>query len=240
VSLSAGYAFNVIGIVYSAFLMIDPCQLNRKLRIRPYGERAFLLEGLAQDERLFVMQCLDLNPPDTFLECVPGYDNLLVLFSRPVNASVISAWVHTFEFSSCAKTLPSRRHEVPVIYAGADLAAVAEATGLRVAEVISIHSSAEYTVRMMGFAPGFPYLDGLDKRLHLDRKASPRNRIEPGAVAIGGSHAGIYSVASPGGWHLLGRTELALFKPEKATGTSCDPRSVFTMAAGDTVKFIES
>jgi len=90
----------------------------------------------------------------------------------------------------------------------------------------------------MGFAPGFPYLDGLDERLHLKRKASPRDRIEPGSVAIGGSHAGIYSVASPGGWHLLGRTDFPLFQPEKARGTLSDAREVFALAAGDTVKFL--
>jgi KipI family sensor histidine kinase inhibitor len=91
---------------------------------------------------------------------------------------------------------------------------------------------------MMGFAPGFPYLDGLNERLHLERKASPHDRIQPGSVAIGGSHAGIYSVASPGGWHLLGRTDLMLFQPEKARGTVSDAREVFTLAAGDRVKFV--
>jgi KipI family sensor histidine kinase inhibitor len=220
--------------------MMDPCQLIRKLHIRPYGERGYLLAGLEQDELLAVLQCLDLEPPEAFQEYLPGYENLLVLFDRVVNVSVISKWMHDLRFDALPETKTSLRHVVPVVYDGVDLNAVAEATSLSVAEVVSIHLSAEYTVRMMGFAPGFPYLDGLDPRLHLERKASPRDRIEPGAVAIGGSHAGIYSVASPGGWHLLGRTELALFQPEKAKGVSCDPREVFAMATGDTVKFIES
>jgi len=126
---------------------------------------------------------------------------------------------------------------VPVVYDGPDLKSVAQATGLDVDAVVAIHSAPIYRVRMMGFSPGFPYLDGLDPRLHLERKASPRDHIVPGAVAIGGRHAGIYSVASPGGWHILGRTELALFQPEKAKAESVDPREVFALAPGDEVKF---
>ena len=91
---------------------------------------------------------------------------------------------------------------------------------------------------MIGFTPGFPYLDGLDQRLHLDRKAAPLSLIEPGTVAIGGSHAGIYSVASPGGWYRLGRTELSLFQPEQACNNVTQWRSIFSFAAGDSVKFV--
>lgn len=209
-------------------------------RIRAYGERGFLLDGLCADARLAIERACESTPPAGYQEYVPGYDNLLILFVSPVALSTVAAWLDGLKVGAARKPPGARRHEVPVIYDGPDLPAVAAATGLSVAEVIAIHSSAEYVVRMMGFAPGFPYLDGLDPRLYLQRKASPRNRIEPGAVAIGGSHAGIYSVASPGGWHLLGRTELRLFQPEQAKGASCDPREVFAMARGDTVRFIES
>jgi len=90
---------------------------------------------------------------------------------------------------------------------------------------------------MIGFTPGFPYLEGLDEALHLPRRASPRPRIEAGAVAIGGPHAGIYSVASPGGWHLLGRTPERLFDPPSAQGSAPEPRQVFRFAPGDRLRF---
>jgi KipI family sensor histidine kinase inhibitor len=90
---------------------------------------------------------------------------------------------------------------------------------------------------MMGFSPGFPYLDGLDPKLHLDRRPSPRNHIAPGSVAIGGSHAGIYSVASPGGWHLLGNTKWPLFDLEAAKLANPNPTTVFALSVGDRVHF---
>lgn len=206
-------------------------------RIRPYGERGYLVDQLSDADRFLVEQALAAAPPDGFGECVVGAENLLVLFKRPVSERVLSEWLAGVYRELLDASNTSRRIEVPVRYDGPDLAIVAAATGLSEAEVIAIHSAPEYRVRMMGFAPGFPYLDGLDARLHLERKASPRDRIEPGAVAIGGSHAGIYSVASPGGWHLLGRTDLSLFQPERARGRVSDVREVFALAAGDVVKF---
>lgn len=121
---------------------------------------------------------------------------------------------------------------VPTIYDGADLPAVAASAGLTVDEVIAIHAAGDYQVEAIGFAPGFPYLDGLDARLHLPRRASPRERIPAGSVAIGGGHAGIYPVATPGGWHLLGRTSVRLFLPEAG------PQKMFALRVGDSVRFV--
>jgi len=212
----------------------------KQVRIRPYGERGLLLDGFGSAERGLIEQTLRCDPPEALEDCVWGADNYLLLFVRPVEEAILRTWLNRLQGASGSMTAIAQRIEVPVIYDGPDLKAVAEATGLSEAEVIAIHSAPEYRVRMMGFTPGFPYLDGLDPRLHLERKASPRDRIEPGAVAIGGSHAGIYSVASPGGWHLLGRTELPLFRPELAKGSDCEARDIFTLSAGDTVKFIPS
>jgi KipI family sensor histidine kinase inhibitor len=209
----------------------------QQLRIRPYGERGYLLDVFEALDRNWVEHVVTLNPPEVLEECVWGAENCLLLFVRPVAAEVVRAWLDQLQVGHTKQTVASRRVEVPVAYDGPDLKAVAAATGLTEAEVVAIHSAPEYRVRMMGFAPGFPYLDGLDTRLHLERKVSPRDRIEPGAVAIGGSHAGIYSVASPGGWHLLGRTDLPLFRPDQAKGDACDSREIFALAAGDTVKF---
>lgn len=186
---------------------------------RPYGERGFLLDGFGDADRGWIEQALRCDPPQALEDCVWGADNCLLLFVRPVEEAILRTWLNRLQGASASMVMVARRIEIPVIYDGPDLQAVAQLTGLSKAEVVAIHSAPEYRVRMMGFTPGFPYLDGLDKRLHIERKASPRNRIEPGAVAIGGCHAGIYSVASPGGWHLLGRTELTLFRPEMAMET---------------------
>ncbi|WP_317191898.1 5-oxoprolinase subunit PxpB [Hymenobacter rubidus] len=109
--------------------------------------------------------------------------------------------------------------EIPVCYGGAfgpDLAAVAAHTGLSSEEVVTRHSAPEYLVHMMGFAPGFPYLGGLDERLATPRRTQPRPLVPAGAVGIAGAQTGIYSLPTPGGWQLIGRTPLQLFNPEWA------------------------
>jgi KipI family sensor histidine kinase inhibitor len=210
---------------------------NQDVRIRCYGERGYLLDGMSDAARGWIERGLERAAPQHYEEAVPGADNLLLLFKRPIALSALQEWLQQLQGEGSLVKSRSHCHEVPVVYDGPDLTAVAQATGYSEAQVVALHSAPEYRVRMMGFTPGFPYLDGLDPRLHLPRKASPRDRIAPGAVAIGGSHAGIYSVASPGGWHLLGRTELALFQPQKAKGSVCEPRAIFALAPGDRLKF---
>lgn len=107
---------------------------------------------------------------------------------------------------------------VPVCYGGEfgpDLAELAERRGMTPEEAATLHAEAEYRVAMIGFLPGFPYLAGLPERLASPRKEAPRPRVPPGAVGIGGLYTGIYPVASPGGWHWIGRTPLSLFDPDR-------------------------
>ena len=107
--------------------------------------------------------------------------------------------------------------EIPVVYGGEhgpDLDDVARATGLSPDEVCRRHAATEYVVCFVGFLPGFPYLGLLDPSLRLPRRASPRARVTPGAVAIAGEYTGIYPWASPGGWHLIGHTGVTLFDPQ--------------------------
>lgn len=123
--------------------------------------------------------------------------------------------------------------EIPVCYGGAhgaDLDAVAVHAGLTTGEVIARHCAVEYRVAMLGFAPGFAYLLGLDPALHMPRRAEPRLRVPPGSVAIGGAQTGIYPRELPGGWQLLGRTPLALFDAN-ATHPAL-------LAPGDRVRFV--
>jgi KipI family sensor histidine kinase inhibitor len=106
--------------------------------------------------------------------------------------------------------------EVTVRYGGADgpdLEAIAELKGLRPADVAELHASVIYQVLFLGFAPGFAYLGGLPDRLATPRRESPRERVPAGSVAIAGAHSAVYPGALPGGWHLIGRTDVALFDP---------------------------
>lgn len=125
------------------------------------------------------------------------------------------------------------QHRLPVCYGGvhgADLAAVAERLGLPPAAVIERHCAGEYTVAMLGFAPGFAYLLGMDPRLQVPRLARPRTRVPAGSVGIGGAQTGIYPGELPGGWQLIGRTPLRLFDP----GNEARP---CRLAPGDRVRF---
>jgi inhibitor of KinA len=105
---------------------------------------------------------------------------------------------------------------LPVCYGGEfgpDLETVAAHCGLGAAEVITLHSGAAYRVHAIGFVPGFPYLGGLPAALGVPRRATPRTRVPAGSVGIGGAQTGVYPMATPGGWHLIGRTPLALYRP---------------------------
>lgn len=122
--------------------------------------------------------------------------------------------------------------EIPVRYGGADgpdLAALAKHTGLSVDEVVKRHTETEYIVFFLGFQPGFAYLGGLNLALHMPRRAEPWLEVPAGSVGIGGAQTGIYPAASPGGWQLLGRTELKLFDPARNPPTLMQP--------GDRVRF---
>lgn len=124
-----------------------------------------------------------------------------------------------------------RTIEIPVCYSskyGLDLVNISEQTKLPVAEIIRLHSSKKYKVYMIGFLPGFAYMGNVDERIAVPRKLEPRIKIEAGFVGIAGKQTGIYPVASPGGWQIIGRTPLKLFDKEE--------EPVF-FRAGDEVQF---
>ncbi len=169
-------------------------------------------------------------------ECVLGAGNVLLLFASPppMGWDELGAVVERLARHPAATASdPTRRLEVEVDYggeAGPDLGAVARALELSEQRVIELHSSALYTVAFVGFAPGFPYLIGLPRALELPRLDSPRAAVPAGSVAIAGPFAGIYPSATPGGWHLLGRTGVRLFD----AGAARPAR----LAPGDRVRFV--
>ena len=132
-------------------------------------------------------------------------------------AERISAIVEDVAAQSSASA--GDRIDVPVCYGGEfgpDLDAVAARAGMSVDEVVTRHTAGQYRVAMLGFAPGFAYLLGLDRELHTPRRADPRIRVPAGSVAIGGAQTGIYPRELPGGWNLIGRTPLTLFDASRA------------------------
>lgn len=125
-----------------------------------------------------------------------------------------------------------RLFEVPVVYGGRhgpDVGEVAIATGLSESEVAELHASVTYRVYMLGFVPGFAYMASLDPRLAIQRRATPRARVPAGSVAIAAGQTGIYPMETPGGWHVIGRTTVRPFDPDRS-----DP---FLFRAGDRVRF---
>ena len=173
-------------------------------------------------------------------DIVPAYASL-ALHYRPAawEAGGGSAWRNLADavdavlaHAPALVTAPERTVEIPVRYGGADgpdLDALAARLRLPPTELVERHARGEYRVAMIGFAPGFPYLLGLDPALHAPRLANPRLRVPRGSVAIGGAQTGIYPSVLPGGWQLIGRTPLVLFDAAR------DPACL--LAAGDAVRF---
>ncbi len=124
----------------------------------------------------------------------------------------------------------SRRHELPVVPDGADLADVLSSTGLSSGAFWTRLAAIDFTVGFLGFSPGFPYLYGLPLELQLPRRGSPRPLVPAGSVALAGTYAGIYPSPTPGGWNLIGTTPVRLFDPAD------DPPA--RLRPGDVVRFV--
>lgn len=170
-------------------------------------------------------------------ECVPAYASIAVHYDPlMVDEDRVAEWLRR-EAAGAEEDAArgSRRVEVPVRYggeAGPDLPLVAELCGLSPAGVVRLHTATEYTVYMMGFTPGFAYMGILDERLRVPRLASPRTRVPAGTVAIAAAQTGVYPLDSPGGWRLIGRTDLALIDVER--------EPPFLFMPGDVVRFVST
>lgn len=212
-----------------------------QLEIKPYGDGAILVSlGTRIDPtlnaRVYQLEAwLNKEKPGGVIEFIPAFCSLVVIYDPLVSGyDAVLDWLRS-SMASCPWDMAQepRLVEVPVVYGGedgVDLQTVASTNHLSPEEVIHLHSRAEYTVAMMGFMPGFVYLSGMDERLATPRLASPRVRIKPGSVGIAGSQTGIYSIASPGGWQIIGRTPLVLFDPDR--------EAPFLFSPGDRVRFV--
>lgn len=172
------------------------------MNLKAYGDTALLLdcESLDEAQRWFAALHHDA-------EAVLGARSVLLRGDPSELRSLVGG---TTPADSTA-ALDGPEIEIPVVYDGADVDEVARLTGLTADEVVGAHTGTRWTVAFGGFAPGFSYLVGGDPRLHVPRRESPRGRVPAGSVGLAGEFSGIYPRASPGGWQLIGHTDLTMW-----------------------------
>ncbi|MBM7839514.1 inhibitor of KinA [Alkalihalobacillus xiaoxiensis] len=186
----------------------------------------------------FVQQ-LKIEPFNGLIEIVPGYTNVVLFFdpfviTRTSTESLTEALTKQVSpyLGVEEKQGATSLRRIPVCYdesLAPDLLSLAEAKGFSVEEVIHRHTEATYLVHMIGFAPGFPFLGGMNNSLATPRKSKPRARVAAGSVGIAGGQTGIYPTETPGGWQLIGQTPLVLFDLSKEQPS--------LLRAGDHVQF---
>jgi inhibitor of KinA len=220
-----------------------PVSSLQPLAFVPLGDAAILIEagdaiGADVHERVLqIVGALDAAPPAGLLDIVPAYTSVAVHFdcaalTGPGFERTIGALRRCIAQHPSAGVAEGRLIEIGVHYGGADgpdLEHVARTVSLTADEVIALHSGAGYRVAMIGFAPGFPYLAGLPPQLAVPRRATPRTRVAAGSVGIAGEQTGIYPLATPGGWQIIGRTDSVLFSPHGDAPT--------LLRLGDRVRF---
>ncbi|MFT3854698.1 MAG: allophanate hydrolase subunit 1 [Ilumatobacteraceae bacterium] len=198
-------------------------------RIVGAGRHGVLVEVSSTGEATALAASLRASPLDGVEDVVGAQRTVLVRGSLPADALRAVVAERLSSMPRTAAAAPAGMVVVPVDYDGDDLAEVAARCGLGIDDVVAAHAGAVYTVAFCGFAPGFAYLTGLCAVLVLPRRATPRPRVPAGSVAVAGDLSAVYPTASPGGWHLLGRTDVTLFDPGRT------PPAL--LAPGTTVRF---
>lgn len=209
-------------------------------RLLPSGDSAITVEfsksidEIANQRVLSLDRALASEPIAGVTETVPTYRSLLVHYD-PVKISfdTLSERLAALAQRPASAAAKARRWRIPVAYGGdngIDLEDVAKALGTTPDEIVARHVAGDYRVAMIGFTPGWSYLSGLDKSLHLSRRQNPRVMTPAGTVSIGGVQTGVQCLAGPSGWHLLGRTPVRTYQFHR------DP--TFLLEPGDRVTFV--
>ncbi len=204
---------------------------DRSLTVEFGNEISEEINGLVQALALY----LRVDPIDGVTELVPTYRSLTIHYlPEIIDYHTICHKVKAAVAQCGGQALPEGELvEIPVLYGGEmgpDMDAVCTHCALAQEEVIQIHSAPLYLIHMLGFTPGFPYLGGMDSRIATPRLQIPRVKIPAGSVGIAGGQTGVYPIASPGGWQLIGRTPLVLFDPYRN-----DP---ILLKAGQRIRFV--
>lgn len=204
------------------------------------GEAALLLDaGIASDTSnrwvLHIARLLDQHSRAGLISSVPAMSSLLMTFD-PLQLSTQALARHVQALLTDTQ-LPEEQNTrivtIPVRYGGEygpDLEWVAERCNMHPQDVIALHCAHSYRVMMIGFAPGFPYIGMLPAQLHVPRRDTPRAALPAGSVAIAAGLTGIYPNRLPGGWHIIGRTDISLFD------AAAEPPSL--LVAGDQIRFV--
>ncbi len=207
------------------------------LNITPISENAIACllpppAQLSQQRRLWGFADAAQQLTEVF-EVVVGMNNVTIFVQQGVYLDALTKTLKKLWHDTQEAHYQGKHIHIPVHYGGEygeDLYEVATFHGISPQTVIERHTQPIYTVFMMGFQPGFPYLGGLPKNLHTPRRPVPRTRVLAGSVGIGGSQTGVYPFDSPGGWQIIGRTDVALFQAQSHPPT--------LLSAGDTVQFV--
>ncbi len=218
-----------------------------KYKIYPLGESALTVDFgniISVEINEFVINLSNQIEKENFkgfIECVPAYSSLTIFYDLFQVRKIYGDFQFVENFIKTtinnlpkSKVSKSKIIEIPVSFdkeSALDLEFVAESNNLKPSEVIEIFLSKTYKVFMLGFLPGFAYMGEVDERIAAPRKSSPRLKVPKGSVGIAGQQTGIYSLESPGGWQIIGRTNVELFTPNEKTPTS--------LRAGDWVKFYQ-
>ncbi|WP_428236221.1 5-oxoprolinase subunit PxpB [Gracilimonas sp.] len=201
----------------SKLLQLNNCSWS----VSALGEQALLIKPKQDDVSLQLIHesCRIIGESSIpgVVDIIPAYESIAIIYDRLLNDldSEIDILSNAFRHISAENHSP-QKHVIPVCYElGLDWEEVENHTGMEKDRIIQIHLAGAYTVAMMGFLPGFLYLSGLNEEIACPRKQEPRSRIPAGAVGIGGKQTGVYSLESPGGWQIIGRTPLSFFDARK-------------------------
>jgi KipI family sensor histidine kinase inhibitor len=205
-----------------------------RVQVHPLGDAAVLAElGTRLDTAIntrAIALAAALKKRRDVRQAVPGHASVTVEFDpQQTSLEMMAAAIRRLATKRPPVEEPGRLHRIPVVYDGPDLDEVCARLNLTPSQLIALHSKPIYRAFLVGFVPGWAYLGPLPDELVLPRRATPRTQVPAGSVAIAGQQTGIYPLATPGGWHLVGRTSVRVFLPDS------DPPSLFR--AGDRVKF---
>ncbi|KGN37775.1 5-oxoprolinase subunit B family protein [Knoellia subterranea] len=191
--------------------------------VLPAGHGGLLVECADLTDVMNLHRALEASRPAGVVDIVPAARTVLVTLSDGAPRAEVVAAIHAVDTRSLTETADRAEVVVPVTYDGGDLEDVAELTGIPVDEVVRRHAAADYVVAFTGFAPGFAYIAGGDPALHVPRRATPRTRVPAGSVSLAGEFTGIYPRVGPGGWQLIGRTDVVLWDLQRESPALLTP-----------------